>query len=116
MTPLARIVGEHDAERSLVAIEGEIDASNTAEIRDAVRAALTNRTATLVVDLSETDYLDSAGINLLFALGAELRDRQQRLHLVVPPGTPVARVIEIAGLAAAERTHDTRADALAAAS
>lgn len=115
MTPLARIVGEHDAEHPLVAIEGEIDASNTIEVGDALRAALSNRTATLIVDLTATGYVDSAGINLLFTLGAELRDRQQRLHLVIAPGKPVARVIEIAGLTAAERTHDTRAEALMAA-
>jgi anti-anti-sigma factor len=115
LTPLARIATEHDAEHPLVVITGEIDASNTIEIGDALRAALSNRTATLVVDLTATGYVDSAGINLLFALGAELRDRQQRLHLVIVPGTPVARVIEIAGLTAVERTHGTRAEALAAA-
>ncbi|MDO8212163.1 STAS domain-containing protein [Conexibacter sp. CPCC 206217] len=113
MTPLARIDTEHDDEHPLVAIEGEIDASNTVEIGEALRAAVSNRSTTLVVDLTEVGYVDSAGVNLLFALGAELRDRQQRLHLVVEPGTSIARVFEIAGLTGAERTHPTRTDALA---
>ena len=51
------------------------------------RCSATARVA-LVVDLAATTYLDSAGINLLFGLADELRDRQQRLHLVVADGSP----------------------------
>lgn len=113
MTPLARVDVAHDPEHPVVSIEGEIDASNATEIGDAVRAALSNRTTALVVDLSPTRYLDSAGINLLFQLGSELRDRQQRLHLVSAAGSAVARMLDISGLSTAERTHPTRAEALA---
>ena len=37
---------------------------------------------------SRHDYLDSAGINLLFALGEELRARQQAMRLVSPAAHP----------------------------
>jgi len=112
---LARVVGDRDREIPVAAIEGEIDASNTVEIGDAIHALLSNRTTALVLDLGPTRYLDSAGINMLFELGAELRDRQQQLHLVVEAGSPIARMVDISGLAAAERTHRTRGEALAGA-
>lgn len=115
MTALARVVVEDHGEIPVVAIEGEIDASNAIELRRAIAAATPNRVAALVVDLTAVDYVDSAGINLLFALGAELRDRQQRLHLAVDAASPVARMLEISGLAAVEQTEPTRAAALASA-
>ena len=81
MSPLARVIDEHVDTVAVAAIDGEIDSSNVAEIGRRVRETLTNQSMALVVDLARTSYLDSAGINLLFALSAELRQRQQRLHL-----------------------------------
>ena len=86
MSPLARVVDEHVGELAVAAVAGEVDASNARDLGERLRAALTNRSLALIVDLAETTYLDSAGITLLFALDAELRERRQRLHLVVPAG------------------------------
>ena len=51
----------------------------------------------------------------MFALDADLRERQQRLHLVLPPGAVIARAIAITGLDVAVPAHPTREAALAAA-
>ena len=115
MRPLARIVEERHGEIAVAAIEGEVDASNTDALGARLRSQLTNRSETLVVDLSGTTYIDSAGINLLFALAAELQQRQQRLYLVVAQSSPIARMIDITGLATAVPAHPTRDAALAAA-
>jgi len=45
-------------------IAGEVDASNVDDVRNRLRSLLTNRSVSLVVDLSATSYLDSAGIVL----------------------------------------------------
>jgi anti-sigma B factor antagonist len=116
MSWLARIVEDRHGEIAIAAVEGEIDSTNTDEIAGRVHAMLTNRTDALVVDLERTRYIDSAGINLLFALGAELQQRQQQLHLVVAPASPIARMLTITGLDATVATHPTRAAAIAAAS
>lgn len=115
MTALARIVVDRIEDLAVVAIDGEIDASNVAELRAGIQDLLDNRAIVLIVDLTPTCYVDSAGLNLLFELGAQLRERQQRLRLVVDPASPIARMIEISGLAAAEATHATREAALRAA-
>jgi anti-sigma B factor antagonist len=113
MSLLARVIEERRDDVVVAAIEGEIDASNVREIGERLRALLTNRSTALVVDLTATAYLDSAGINLLFALAGELTDRQQRLRLVVPPATPILRMLTIAGLIGVIPTHETRPAALA---
>ena len=115
MRPLARLAVEVVAGVTVATIEGEIDASNAPEIATELRSLIDNRAQGIVVDLTPTRYLDSAGINLLFALGDELRSRQQTLRLVVGATTPVARMLAITGLDRVQPTHHTVADALAAA-
>ena len=82
------------------------------EVAVRLRRMVENRQLRLVIDLAAVTYLDSAGINLLFALGEELRLRRQQLHLVVAPESPVARLLAITGLDAAVPTHETRAAAV----
>ena len=115
MSLLATVTEETHGSVVVAAIDGEVDVSNTAEIGVRLRSALSNRSTVLVVDLTETTYLDSAGINLMFALDADLRERQQALRLVVPPEAPIARAIAITGLDGAVPTHAQREAALAAA-
>ena len=85
MSPLARVADEQVGEIAVAVVEGEIDASNALAVGERLRASLTNQMIALVVVLDGTTYVDSAGINLLFDLGDELRQRRQRLHLVVAP-------------------------------
>ena len=103
------------ADGAVAALAGEVDASNARELGVELRGRLTNRSTGLIVDLTGLRYLDSAGINLLFALGDELRWRQQTLRLVVGETTPIARMLAITGLDRVQPTHHTVADALAAA-
>jgi anti-sigma B factor antagonist len=108
MSWLATVTEERHGDLPVAVIDGEIDASNAAEIASRLRALVTNRSLALIVDLTRTTYLDSAGINLLFELGAELRDRQQELYLVVGAGQPIARAISLTGLDATLPTYATR--------
>jgi anti-anti-sigma factor len=110
---LARIDEERHDDIAVAVVDGEIDRSNVGEIAERVRSMLSNRSESLVIDLERTRYIDSAGINMLFSLGAELASRQQRLLLVVAPGSSIARMLSITGLDATVPTHPTRAAALA---
>ena len=115
MIPLVRMLEHHVGALAVVTVDGEIDASNARDVRERLRGAMTNHSHALVIDLLETTYIDSAGLNVLFALDLELRERRQRLHLVIEPGSPVARLAAITGLDRAVATHSTREAALAAA-
>ena len=112
MSTLARIEDEWHGDVPVARIAGEVDASNVDDVRNRLRSLLTNRSVSLVVDLSATSYLDSAGINLLFALGEQMRGRQQQLTLVVAEGSPIARMVSLTGLDRAIGAHPTLRAAL----
>jgi anti-anti-sigma factor len=79
-------------------IRGEVDMSNVGELTVALQNAVVQSAPGILVDFSETTYLDSAGLHFVFELGKRLRDRGQRLCLVVPPGSPVATVLDIVNI------------------
>ena len=113
MTTLARVEDEWHEGVPVARLQGEIDASNVDDIGTRVRALVSNESKALVVDLGGVSYVDSAGINLLFGLGEELRGRQQRLALVVHEPSPIQRMITLTGLDQAVPTHGSIDDALA---
>lgn len=93
--PLAQLDFETVGEVIVGHIEGEIESTNAEDLRSALAGRLTNTTAGLVLDLSQTTYLDSAGVELLFDLARRLRTHRQRLRLVVPAGAPMRRVLDL---------------------
>jgi anti-anti-sigma factor len=113
VSPLAELQVSERGDAVVAAIAGEVDASNAGELGGRLRELVSNRSTRLVVDLSPTRYLDSAGINLLFNLGEELRSHQVALTLVVDPGSPVTRMLALTGLDRANATFRTLDDALA---
>ena len=92
---LADVQFEEHAGNPIAHIRGEIDMSNVGELSLTLQNSVVQTAAGLVIDFSQTDYLDSAGLHFIFELGKRLRDRGQRLYLVVPPGSPVAAVLDI---------------------
>ncbi len=76
-------------------VRGEIDTSNVRELGTTLRNAVAHSAPGLIVDFSETQYLDSAGVAFVFELGKRLRDRGQRLYLVAPPESPVSSVLAV---------------------
>lgn len=92
---LADVQFEEHAGSPIARIRGEIDMSNVGELSLALQSSVVQTAAGLVIDFSQTEYLDSAGLHFIFDLGKRLRDRGQRLYLVVPPNSPVAALLEI---------------------
>lgn len=77
---------------------GEIDLSNVDELREELTGATPNDALGIVFDLTEVDYLDSAGLRMLQLLREDLRVRDQRLQLVIPDGSVILDVLRLAGL------------------
>jgi anti-sigma B factor antagonist len=105
--PLATLHEEWRGPVAIVQVNGQVDASNADLIGVRLRRTLTNHAHGLVLDLRETTYLDSAGINVLFTLGAEMQSRQQALRLVVAEGAPIARMLTITTLDRSFPAHAT---------
>ena len=113
MSAIARVEDGWHGGTAVAAVHGEIDASNAKELGERLRSLLTNHAEAMVVDLSGTTYVDSAGINLLFALADEMHSHQQRLALAVGDGSPILRMIRITGLDQTAPVSPTVAAALA---
>jgi anti-sigma B factor antagonist len=79
-------------------VTGEVDLSNATQICDAVGEATPNTALGVVLDLSRVDYLDSAGIHLIYRLRQNLRARGQTLMLVIPADSPVQDSLRLAGV------------------
>jgi anti-sigma B factor antagonist len=92
---LADVAFEEREGVSVAHVRGEVDLSNAQELSTTLRTAIQQVSAGLVLDFSQTDYLDSAGLHFIFDLGKRLRDRGQLLELVVPEGSPVESVLQI---------------------
>ena len=90
-----------------ITVSGEIDLSNSAAVERQILDAIPNVLDEVVLDLSGLDYIDSAGLRLLFTLGMRLRTLQIAVVLVVPEDSPVRRMIEIAGVAEAMSVRST---------
>jgi anti-sigma B factor antagonist len=79
-------------------ISGEIDLSNSDELRMALSRMTSNDALGLVIDLSQLEYLDSAGIHLIYRLRDSLRSRGQQLRLVIPRDSVVYQTLRLAAV------------------
>ena len=93
---------------------GEIDLANAQPIGSLIAGAVANDAAGVVLDLSDTTYLDSSGVHLIFDLAERLSARQQRLALAVPEGSRIRRVLDLVNVRAALPVELTAADAAGA--
>jgi anti-sigma B factor antagonist len=89
----------------VASLEGELDVLHANDLRGRLIAAVRNEDLGLVIDLTAVSYVDSAVINVLFALAERLSTRQLRLALVVPEHGLVERVLGIVNIAAVAEVH-----------
>jgi anti-anti-sigma factor len=101
------------ARHALIArLSGEIDMSNAEEMGASVIGATPNESSGVVLDLSAVEYLDSAGIYVIFGMRASLQARGQALILVIPPESPVHDALRLSGVDRPGETAETVDEAL----
>ena len=82
-----------DGDDDGLAVRGEIDA-DTAPL---LRTALAARSGDLVIDMAETDFIDSSGLRVLIEFHQVAEERGDRMT-IVDPSTAVQRVLELSAL------------------
>ncbi|MDP9135821.1 MAG: STAS domain-containing protein [Actinomycetota bacterium] len=113
MSTTADIVIERLGEWIVARVEGELDMSNCSYVRDELTRSVPADCDGMVVDLSETVYLDSAAIELLFELARRLGRHRQELRIAMPDDSPLRRVLELTDVRAVAPVHPTVAVAVA---
>jgi anti-anti-sigma factor len=93
-------------------VGGEVDMTNASYLRDQLLDSMPNDALALVIDISGCRYLDSAAIEVLFDLSRRLERRRQELRLVMPPTSPLKRVIELTDVGTAAPVYDSLDSAL----
>jgi anti-anti-sigma factor len=99
MPELARLSFETEGDVELARVAGEVDASNVDELTKQLLDSVSNNSRALVLDLTQTSYIDSSGISLIFDAAARMKNRRQQLRLVVSPKSFVSEVLAAVSMA-----------------
>jgi anti-anti-sigma factor len=96
-----------------VAVHGEVDISVTEALEEALDDAIRESVGAFVIDLSELDFIESSGLQVLLRARG-LLGREDRALAVVCPHGPVRRVFELSGLSELFAMYGSREEAAAA--
>ena len=90
---------------------GDLDATCLDAVGRTLDEAAREEAAIVVVSLEQAGYIDSLTIRQLFAFGRDLATRRRSLALIVPPGSALERIVDVAGLTGEFRVYASMKDA-----
>lgn len=105
--PLADVSFSSDGDIVVASLRGEIDMSNAGELGETIGRALTNDVLALVLDLTGVEYVDSAGIHVIYDLHERLRTRGQDIRVVIAPDALIAEALRLADVPRAVGVADS---------
>jgi len=80
-------------------LTGELDLTGAEPLAEAVEAALASGASELLLDLTGTTFIDSAGVGALLSAQRRTDASGAAFRLISPPGSEGRLVIDLAGLA-----------------
>ena len=96
----------------LVLVEGELDIATAARLIGVLNASVEDAIQSVVVDLSNVDFMDSTGLALLINANRRLSLRRKGFAVVCPPGS-LRRVFEVTDMLETLGVSSDRQSALA---
>jgi anti-anti-sigma factor len=96
-SPCLAIITEHDGQRSVLRLQGELDVCTKDHLRRAISSALEHHPSMLVLDLSALGFMDCSGLSVLVWAHKRLAERQHEL-LIAGSQPIVRRLICLMGL------------------
>ncbi|MGQ9887397.1 MAG: STAS domain-containing protein [Aggregatilineales bacterium] len=98
-------------EVAIVEARGRIDSSTAAALGEALTSAVEAGSARVVLDLSQVDYMSSAGLREIVTAFKKARSLQGDIRVAEP--TPrVLEVLELSGLDTFMKIYPSRAEAV----
>lgn len=102
----------------IVAVRGELDLSTAPDLQGPLDAALDDGRASVLIDLSECEFIDSTGIALIVRawqrLGGDGSSGSDGRLVICTDRDQVRRVLDVSGLDQSIPVHARREDGLAA--
>lgn len=105
------VVASLTRELAVVSVSGELDLYTAPRVRTGIEEAGAVGADTVIVDLSETSFIDSAALGVLVQETKRLEGRGHSLVLVTSDPRTM-RVVELTGLSGVLRTYATLQDAI----
>lgn len=93
MSEIASLSHESIGDIEVFRVVGEVDVSNVSTLSEQLLGSVSNQARAVILDLSNTTYIDSSGISLIFDAASGVKDRRRELRLVVVPSSFVAEVL-----------------------
>jgi anti-anti-sigma factor len=90
-------------------VAGEIDLATVPELESAINAAFSSDSLPLVIDLTESSFMDSTGLRALVMANRRF-DEEGRSFAIAVSGGPVSRLIGLSGVKSTIRIVDTTDD------
>lgn len=98
-----------------ISVRGELDLSTAPQLEGPLEEALDRGEGSVLIDLSQCEFIDSTGIALIVRAWQRLQGGENGRALVIcTHNDQVRRVLEITGLELSIPIHKTRDEALAA--
>ncbi len=98
-----------------ISVRGELDLSTAPELEGPLDQALDSGEGSVLIDLSQCEFIDSTGIALIVRAWQRLDSGENGRALVIcSQNDQVRRVLEITGLELSIPVHATRDEAMAA--
>ncbi len=108
-------LGEIEHGIRAISVRGELDLSTAPQLEGPLDQALDGGNGSVLIDLSECEFIDSTGIALIVRAWQRLDSGENGRALVIcSQNDQVRRVLEITGLELSIPVHQTRDEALAA--
>ena len=108
-------VGDLEHGVRTISVQGELDLSTAPELEGPLEKALDGDEGSVLIDLSQCEFIDSTGIALIVRAWQRLDgDGDGRALVLCSQNDQVRRVLEITGLELSIPVHRTRDDALTA--
>lgn len=84
-----------DRGRGVVTVRGDLDLAHCEDLRLAIAAVEENHPPVLAVDLRGVVHIDSTGLRVILDAATRATAEGRRLVVVVEPGGPVGKVLEL---------------------
>ena len=95
--PDLELTTDQDGRRAVVSVRGELDAYSAPRLEDEIARLVADRVDDVVLDLSQTGFLDSSGLRAILTAQRQLAESNGQMGLRAP-SEPVKRLLEITGL------------------
>ncbi len=90
---------------AVVTVKGRVDSSNASDLDAKLQGLLDEGNANIILDMSEVEYMSSAGLRAVVSALRESKKKRGDVRLATPSAR-VAEVFELAGLQPLFVTYD----------